>query len=93
MGLSHTGMHVARPQFVRTREGQLRGTKNAYVRERQLEIGDIVGRQLMTGDVVLFNRQPSLHKVTGDACRMCAGVAVWDGQGGRKGRRACQGRA
>ncbi|KAK3350192.1 hypothetical protein B0T25DRAFT_261974 [Lasiosphaeria hispida] len=38
-----------------------------YVREeraRELEIGDIVERHLEDGDVVLFNRQPSLHKLS-----------------------------
>lgn len=29
----------------------------------QLEVGDTVERHLIDGDVVLFNRQPSLHKV------------------------------
>ena len=29
----------------------------------QLAVGDIVERHLRDGDVVLFNRQPSLHKV------------------------------
>ena len=28
------------------------------------QIGDIVERHLMDGDVVLFNRQPSLHKLS-----------------------------
>ena len=29
-----------------------------------LQYGDIVERHLMDGDVVLFNRQPSLHKLS-----------------------------
>ena len=29
-----------------------------------LEIGDIVNRHLIDGDIVLFNRQPSLHKMS-----------------------------
>ena len=33
-------------------------------RAANLKIGDIVERHLMDGDVVLFNRQPSLHKVS-----------------------------
>lgn len=41
----------------------------AYVSDRarvaeQLKIGDIVERHLMDGDAVLFNRQPSLHKMS-----------------------------
>jgi len=38
-----------------------------YVREdraRELQFGDIVERHLEDGDVVLFNRQPSLHKLS-----------------------------
>jgi len=31
---------------------------------RHLSIGDIVERHMMDGDVVLFNRQPSLHKLS-----------------------------
>lgn len=30
--------------------------------EVKLEIGDIVNRHMLDGDIVLFNRQPSLHK-------------------------------
>src|SRR5690606_11104740 len=30
----------------------------------QLQVGDIVERHLEDGDVVLFNRQPSLHKLS-----------------------------
>ena len=32
--------------------------------EIELEIGDIIHRHLMDGDYVLFNRQPSLHKMS-----------------------------
>mgnify|MGYP000347602907 CR=1 FL=1 len=31
---------------------------------RNLQIGDVVERHLRDGDVVLFNRQPSLHKMS-----------------------------
>lgn len=30
----------------------------------QLKVGDVVERHLMDGDIVLFNRQPSLHKLS-----------------------------
>ena len=33
-------------------------------REFRLEIGDVVDRHLVNGDVVLFNRQPTLHKAS-----------------------------
>ena len=31
---------------------------------QELKFGDIVERHLIDGDVVLFNRQPSLHKLS-----------------------------
>jgi DNA-directed RNA polymerase beta' subunit len=33
-------------------------------RDFKIEIGDVVERQLKNGDVVLFNRQPTLHKAS-----------------------------
>ena len=38
------------------------GNRNKMAKE--LKFGDIVERHLMDGDVVLFNRQPSLHKLS-----------------------------
>jgi DNA-directed RNA polymerase II subunit RPB1 len=35
-----------------------------YCRTACLQIGDKVERQLQNGDLVLFNRQPSLHKMS-----------------------------
>lgn len=29
-----------------------------------LQVGDIVERHIIDGDVVLFNRQPSLHRIS-----------------------------
>ncbi|CAG0896236.1 unnamed protein product, partial [Darwinula stevensoni] len=51
---------------------QQRGTKirkflrygNRHKIAQELKLGDIVERHLMDGDVVLFNRQPSLHKLS-----------------------------
>ena len=34
------------------------------ISDYQLQIGDVVNRHLQNGDVVLFNRQPSLHKMS-----------------------------
>lgn len=34
----------------------------AKTRDFRIELGDVVDRQLKNGDVVLFNRQPTLHK-------------------------------
>ncbi len=39
----------------------------AYLRkdtDRMLEVDDVVERHLVNGDLVLFNRQPSLHKMS-----------------------------
>jgi DNA-directed RNA polymerase II subunit RPB1 len=38
--------------------------RNVDLSTVQLEIGDIVHRHLMDGDAVLFNRQPSLHRMS-----------------------------
>jgi len=38
--------------------------KNAEMVAEKLEIGSIVERQLMNGDLALFNRQPSLHRMS-----------------------------
>ena len=38
--------------------------KNARDVAEKLEIGSIIERQLMNGDVALFNRQPSLHRMS-----------------------------
>ena len=38
------------------------GNRNAIA--DGLAVGDIVERHIVDGDIVLFNRQPSLHKVT-----------------------------
>eukprot|EP00817_Percolomonadidae_sp_ATCC50343_P006629 CAMPEP_0117424698 /NCGR_PEP_ID=MMETSP0758-20121206/5075_1 /TAXON_ID=63605 /ORGANISM="Percolomonas cosmopolitus, Strain AE-1 (ATCC 50343)" /LENGTH=1147 /DNA_ID=CAMNT_0005208653 /DNA_START=283 /DNA_END=3722 /DNA_ORIENTATION=+ len=49
--------------------GKRKLTKNLKICDRklvakQLQIGDIVERHLMDGDIVLFNRQPSLHRMS-----------------------------
>ena len=40
-----------------------------------LELGDIVNRHLIDGDIVLFNRQPSLHKMS----MMAHSIVVMEG--------------
>lgn len=47
----------------------------------QLKVGDIVERHLWDGDYVLFNRQPSLHKLSimAHEAKACEGVG---GRGG-----------
>ena len=40
-------------------------------RGADLNIGDVVERHLIDGDIVLFNRQPSLHKLSIMAHRVC----------------------
>jgi DNA-directed RNA polymerase beta' subunit len=50
-----------RDKVFRGRE-ELNGISLPQSREFKLQIGDVVERQLKTGDITLFNRQPSLHK-------------------------------
>jgi DNA-directed RNA polymerase III subunit RPC1 len=52
--------------FIRKKDGVTRLFLK-YAKERaasELEVGDIVERHLQDGDIVLFNRQPSLHKLS-----------------------------
>jgi len=51
---------VVGPDGVEVRPFQLK----KYIKGIKLEIGDIVERHLVNGDMVLFNRQPSLHKLS-----------------------------
>jgi DNA-directed RNA polymerase beta' subunit len=44
------------------RNGKQIEAKYAEKKNIKLNIGDVVERQLDTGDIVLFNRQPTLHK-------------------------------
>lgn len=45
---------------------------NRGVIAEHLRLGDTVERHIIDGDIVLFNRQPSLHKV----CSTCFGLCV-----------------
>jgi DNA-directed RNA polymerase III subunit RPC1 len=53
-------------QYVQTNSGIKKflkyGDRNKIAEE--LRIGDIVERHIQDGDIVLFNRQPSLHKLS-----------------------------
>ena len=51
-----------------------------------LEYGDVVNRHLIDGDVVLFNRQPSLHKMS----MMAHTVHVMEGFTFRLNPNACK---
>ena len=48
----------------RVADGQIISLKHIDTVSLQLEIGDIVNRHLLDGDIVLFNRQPSLHRMS-----------------------------
>jgi DNA-directed RNA polymerase II subunit RPB1 len=45
-------------------EGRMRLLEFADYKNIKLEYGDVVNRHLLDADVVLFNRQPSLHKMS-----------------------------
>jgi len=49
---------------IKQKNGVERAIKYLDVKNLVLQEGDIVERQLMDDDVVLFNRQPSLHKMS-----------------------------
>ncbi|XP_013931054.1 PREDICTED: DNA-directed RNA polymerase III subunit RPC1-like, partial [Thamnophis sirtalis] len=53
--------------FIQQRHTQMKRFLKYGNRERmaqELKYGDIVERHLIDGDIVLFNRQPSLHKLS-----------------------------
>lgn len=52
------------------RDGKkLKDLKLPEARQVQLDVGDVVKRQLMDGDYVLLNRQPTLHKASMQALK------------------------
>jgi DNA-directed RNA polymerase II subunit RPB1 len=53
-------------------EGRMISLKHVNTKTLQLYEGDIVNRHLLDGDAVLFNRQPSLHRMS----MMCHRVRV-----------------
>ena len=46
----------------RNRKDLSYGNRRQMVKE--LEIGDVIERHIIDGDIVLFNRQPSLHRIS-----------------------------
>jgi DNA-directed RNA polymerase II subunit RPB1 len=53
--------------FLRKKDGEIRELSYAKMEENTaefLELGDVVERHLIDGDFVIFNRQPSLHKMS-----------------------------
>jgi DNA-directed RNA polymerase II subunit RPB1 len=38
--------------------------KHVNTKEIELHYGDTVNRHLMDGDIILFNRQPTLHRMS-----------------------------
>lgn len=38
---------------------------------QEIRLGDTIERHMMDGDIVLFNRQPSLHKLSIQAFHVC----------------------
>jgi len=63
---SPTGEYIPGVNYVIRSDGRrIRVTdKNAEAVSETVEIGYIVERQLVDGDIVLFNRQPSLHRMS-----------------------------
>jgi DNA-directed RNA polymerase II subunit RPB1 len=49
---------------IRRVDGRMISLKHVNTREIVLHYGDIVNRHLMDGDIVLFNRQPTLHRMS-----------------------------
>ncbi len=50
--------------IVRKDDGRMISLRHTNTRELVLKYGDIVNRHMMDGDIVLFNRQPTLHRMS-----------------------------
>ena len=50
--------------IVRSKDGRIISLKHVSAKDIELFPGDIVNRHIMDGDDVLFNRQPSLHRMS-----------------------------
>ena len=50
--------------IIRAADGRIISLKHVNAKDIQLYKGDIVNRHIMDGDIVLFNRQPSLHRMS-----------------------------
>ena len=57
-------VHPGAKSVKRDRENILISLKHINTKDFELREGDIVNRHIINGDVVLFNRQPSLHKMS-----------------------------
>jgi DNA-directed RNA polymerase beta' subunit len=44
--------------------GETKSLKHLNTHTIELHLGDVVHRHILDGDVVLFNRQPSLHRMS-----------------------------
>jgi DNA-directed RNA polymerase II subunit RPB1 len=56
--------HPGAKSLKRKVDGKITSLLHIDTSQITLEIGDVVDRHLIDGDVVLFNRQPSLHKMS-----------------------------
>ena len=49
---------------IRKKDGRIISLRHVNTKEIILKDGDVVNRHLMDGDIVLFNRQPTLHRMS-----------------------------
>jgi len=63
------------PKAISHKRGNVKRTIEFIKEDIVLETGDIVVRQLVDGDITLFNRQPTLHKASMQAfkCKVMSG--------------------
>ena len=50
--------------IIRSSDGRMISLKHVNAKDIPLYKGDIVNRHIMDGDIILFNRQPSLHRMS-----------------------------
>jgi DNA-directed RNA polymerase II subunit RPB1 len=81
-----TTVHPGAKSYKRAEDGRVRNLEYVDTSKIVLNYGDIVNRHLMDGDDVLFNRQPSLHRMS----MMAHKVRVIDGLSFRLNTNVCE---
>ena len=61
--INNGSKHYPGANVLQKKSGDTISLKYVDLKSIKLEIGDVVHRHIIDGDAVLFNRQPSLHKM------------------------------
>jgi DNA-directed RNA polymerase III subunit RPC1 len=79
------GVNAIRRKYNNPSHISMKYAQNLNTIAKELEVGDVVHRHLVDGDIVLFNRQPSLHKLS----ILCHQVRIHQGRTFRFNESVC----